>query len=203
MTELAFRTEADEPVSTTPLLEASRRVDWRFLLPNPNLGRVVVAGSPGALLRESLALFSQSVAYVEPPFTQPLEADLVLLSGSLKTHLPPLLAAVKPSGYLYAEFSARRSLGSLRKQHPLVFATRLLRAHGFEEVQSHWHAPNFDGCKRIIPLDSPDALAFALRKSGGGAAQRLTGAGVSLAHRTGLLLRVASSFSIVARRGAP
>ena len=44
------------------LLQASRRVDWRFLLPDPNLGRVAYLGPRRGALLDSLLLAS---VYVE------------------------------------------------------------------------------------------------------------------------------------------
>ena len=193
------------PAASTAL-EASRRVDWRFLLPDPNLGHVAVAGKVSASLRESLSLFSQHVTYMEAPFNRdryPQQADLVVVCGSLDSPLVAALELVKPAGYVYVEFTARLSMASLRRRHPLSYGTKLLKAKGFEDIQGHWHSPNFDGCKRIIPLDTPDALAFAIRKTENRAIQSLTRQALSIALQTGLLQRATRSLSLVARRGAP
>jgi hypothetical protein len=46
------------PPSHDALLQASRRVDWRFLPAEPELGRVAYLGSDDPELVESLRLFS-------------------------------------------------------------------------------------------------------------------------------------------------
>ena len=52
------------------LLQASRRVDWRFLLPDPNLERVAYLGPANRSLWESLRLFSAALAVIESIPTQ-------------------------------------------------------------------------------------------------------------------------------------
>ena len=51
---------------TEALLQASRRVDWRFLLPDPELGRVGYAGPARGALVDALRKFSASLTvYLE------------------------------------------------------------------------------------------------------------------------------------------
>jgi hypothetical protein len=65
------------------LLQASRRVDWRFLLPDPNLGHVAYVGPGRGALIESLRLFSTSLTLPETRATTTAIAqyDLVVTSG--------------------------------------------------------------------------------------------------------------------------
>ncbi len=49
------------------LLPASRRLDWRFLLPNPELRNVLYVGPAHGALWESLRLFSASLTVVDEP----------------------------------------------------------------------------------------------------------------------------------------
>jgi hypothetical protein len=184
------------------LLEASRLVDWRFLLPNPNLGQVAVAGNISASLREALALFSESVSYLEAPFDDSsLQVDLLVIRGSLDGDLARTLAAVKPNASVYIEFRVR--LNRFPFHHPLHSNIDALKAHGFEDIQAHWHSPNFESCKRLIPLDNPDALAYLLNKSEKPIARRLTHSAVFAAHRGGLLIWGTRWLSLIAQRGMP
>ena len=50
-----------EAVSHDALLQASRRVDWRFLLPEAELGRVACIGETDPDLVRSLRLFSSEL----------------------------------------------------------------------------------------------------------------------------------------------
>src|SRR5258705_4072811 len=50
------------PLDADALLQASCRVDWRFLLPDPNLGHVAFLGPARGPLIESLRLFSAALA---------------------------------------------------------------------------------------------------------------------------------------------
>jgi hypothetical protein len=149
----------DSPApQATSLLEASRRVDWRFLLPDPNLGTLAVAGKVSKSLRAALPLFSQQVSFVEAPYSAADQVDLVVICGSLDTPLSAALELVKPGGYVYVELRGRLRLKGVRPTHSLTINKRLLRARGFEDIRAFWHSPNFEGCKRIIPLDNPAAL---------------------------------------------
>lgn len=176
------------------LLEASRRVDWRFLLPDPNLGSVVAAGGVSPSLREALALFCQQVTYVEGLLASAGElpqADLAVICGELGQPAEAALKRVKPAGFCYVETTSRT----------LAQSQQFLRARGFEDIEVFWHSPNFEGCKRIIPLDNPAALVYALRKTDQPVMRWLTREAVYLAHRSGALKLAARSISLIARRG--
>ena len=56
------------------LLQSSRRVDWRFLLPEPDLGRVASIGPSDPELVESLGLLSEElVSLVDPSMDRRLQ----------------------------------------------------------------------------------------------------------------------------------
>jgi hypothetical protein len=77
----------------------------------------------------------------------------------------------------------------------------VLEARGFEGVQAFWHSPSFEGCKRIIPLDNPAALVYALKKTDNPFMRRLTREVVFFSHKSGLLRWGTRSVSLIARRG--
>src|ERR1044071_531014 len=67
------------PLDADVLLQASRRVDWRFLLPDPNLGRVAYFGPARGALLESLRLFSAALALGEAASSGGAQHDLVVI----------------------------------------------------------------------------------------------------------------------------
>src|SRR5262245_35723918 len=82
------------------LLQASRRVDWRFLLPDPNLGRVAYLGPARGALLESLRLFSVSLALGEAAGAQ---YDVVVAHNPSLDGLRHAAELVRPGGFLYLE----------------------------------------------------------------------------------------------------
>lgn len=195
-------------VDADTLLQASRRIDWRFLLPNPELGHVTCLGSvPGGLL-ESLQLFSGSLSTLTLSAAQDepaLQADLVVVRQLSPEKLRLAVRHLRPGGYLYAEMEGllspkrpRPPWKHARLATPSGCVTAVARA-GFIDVTAHWHWPNFASCTRIIPLDDRGALQHAFVKGGRGAKARLqsvTGQGLL---QSGLLVHIVPRFSVVAR----
>ena len=182
------------------LLQASRRVDWRFLLPDPNLGRVAYLGPANRSLWESLRLFSAALAVIEGTPTQDSRAaqfDVVGASRPSNDMLERAAELVRPEGFLYVE--AYRRLWPSRLRSPADYVSAIRRL-GFVEVEAHWHWPNFEACAEIVPLDDPAAMLHALgRRRRGGAARLKSAVGRRLL-RMGLLTRIVPCFSIVARK---
>jgi hypothetical protein len=214
-------------IDAEALLQASRRLDWRFLLPDPNLGRVAYLGPAQGELVEALRLFSASLTVIELPLhpsppNPPKGGILAPPSGGLggpydvvMAHepagemLPGLARLVRPGGFLYIE--AHGLLGLVRQKWPLsgLPARRwrtpagyavALKGLGCDPVQIHWHWPDFESCTKIIPLHDQGALLFALGAGGNdmlGRLKRTLGRGVV---RSGLLARLVPCFSLVAQR---
>lgn len=181
-------------IDTEALLQASRRVDWRFLLPDPNLGRVAYLGTAQGELVEALRLFSASLTVIElllhlPGPPSPPEGgarippsgglggpyDVVVAHEPASEALPGLAELVRPGGFLYLE--AYGLFGLVRQQRRLsgLPATRwrtpagcavALKRLGFGPVQIYWHWPDFESCTKIIPLHDQGALLFALGAGG-------------------------------------
>ena len=202
---------ADEPhaadsqrtqLDADALLQASRRVDWRFLLPDPNLRQVAYLGPAHGALLESLRLFSASLALSEAAGAQ---YDVVV------AHNPPLdtlrraAGLVRPGGFLYVEAYGplhRRRLRRGPGRWPRFAADYVAAAErfGLAEAVAHWHWPNFESCAEIVPLADLDAMRLALGRRRSGAGARLKSAFGRALARSGLFARLAPCFSIVARK---
>src|SRR6185436_21148578 len=128
------RTRAIEgpAIDTDALLQASRRVDWRFLLPDPRLGRVAYVGPARGALVESLRLFSASVtmAGTASAANATGQYELVVASGPSLEILRRASELVGPGGFLYVEaygrFQRRGTDRRLRDPSDYVRALGLL-----------------------------------------------------------------------------
>src|SRR5690554_4262812 len=100
--------------STDALLQASRRLDWRFLLGGPELDRVLYAGRPQGTLWESLRLFSGSLSVLETTELGAAAYDVGVARNPKPQALRHLTSLLRPGGWLYAEidgpFAQRYSL---------------------------------------------------------------------------------------------
>ena len=69
------------------LLQVSRRLDWRFLLPNPDLGSVAYLGPEEDSLVDALHLFCQTLTQISSSQlsgTNLNDFDLVVIKKSIK-----------------------------------------------------------------------------------------------------------------------
>jgi hypothetical protein len=197
----------------------ARRLDWRFLLPNPTLHRVAYLGSGEESLLGALRRFSDSLSVLTSTdgrnFTngRPLAFDLIVVNSSS----PPIIKAVSsflaPGGYLYWEIGRRVRFPSFRNptsngEQRKLPVPRLRGNHaeflgqlGFSDVQLHWHHPDFDHCRQIIPLRDRRAVEYALARDSVGFRRRVGLAAARYLNRSGLLARVVPCISMVARKG--
>ena len=110
-------------------LQVSRRVDWRFLLPDPNLGQVAYLGPAHGSLLESLRLFSAALTVIASAASRnshPAQFDVVVVSAPSDKRLKQGAALVKPEGYLYVEARQRWEPGWLRSPGDYLLAIRRL-----------------------------------------------------------------------------
>jgi hypothetical protein len=197
------------------LLQASRRLDWRFLFPDPELGQVACLGAVPTNLLESLRLFSESLTVLamdaevfgtsSEQNVGPDQYDVVVAHQLSIDKLRLATERLKSGGYLYAEidglFSSNgqlRSWKNWRLATPASCITAVTRA-GFTEAQGHWHWPNFTACTKIIPLNDRGALRFSFVRGGRNAKAKMkSGIGRWLLW-SGLLMHIVPRFSVVAR----
>lgn len=195
------------------MIHTSRRVDWRFLLPDPTLGRVAYIGTLDSSHVEALNMFSQSLTIVDGAVLvsdHNSSYDVVVISGLDLQKAAQAASLVKPGGFIYIEslgffydFFKRLRKPGVRLMGPqLIFSCdyeTLLRKMHFTEIKAHWHWPNFQECTKIIPLNKNAAKYVFLynRRSLKAQARAVLGRWLL---RAGLLNRVVPHFSVIARR---
>lgn len=201
------------------MVQISRRIDWRFLLPEGALGRVGCFAPANKELLTALQYFSDSLTILssnEPGHAGMGNAevfDLTVIPGTAMTALEAVRTMLKPGGYLYWE--VRRSsprkggaAGAGRTFSRLAHVRRYaeyLRGLGFDDVAIHWHRPGFANCKEFIPLpasrsEESAALRYAFSRGQSGLAGRLKLLAGRVALISGLLPRLVPCFSVVARK---
>jgi hypothetical protein len=180
-------------------LQLVRRLDWRFLLPNPVLGDVAYVGSTGGTLPSALQRFSEMLTMVLPSDVSSADVkfgcsyETVVLRSSVVAAVKDVKPLLAPGGYLYWEVERASGIDHVRKYMKAV--QRL----GFDDIQVNWHRPDFETCLEMIPLTNSRALRFAFARRQESTTKRLKFAAGRLLMTTGLLPRVVPCFSIVAR----
>jgi hypothetical protein len=175
-----------------------RRLDFRFLLPDPRLGDVAYDGDPDALLARALARFSGSFRLITS--AQPRGADLVVLLNPSIAQVESAVTCLRSGGCLYEEFRSSAPVIAGDRPARLAHVTALLPTLGFTEVSLYWHRPDFESCNEMVPLKSEEALTHLFTRNCAG--WRLTARRwfVFIASRTQALERTVSCVSVVAHR---
>ena len=180
-------------------LQLVRRLDWRFLLPNPVLGDIAYIGSMGGTLPRALQQFSDMLTMVLPSDLSSADVkfgcsyETVVLRSAAVAAVKVVKPLLAPGGYLYWEVERVSGVDHVRKY------TKAVRRLGFDDIQVNWHRPDFETCLEMIPLTNSRALRFAFARRQESTTKRLKFAAGRLLVTTGLLPRVVPCFSIVAR----
>jgi hypothetical protein len=181
------------------LLEASRRLDWRFLLPDPELGRVAHVGETEPALLEALRAFAACLTVVGGDGSceqEPGSFPVVVAVAPTAEELDRAIGLLQPGGWLYLE--RRQSLFPAGRHRQARVHRRALVRRGLDQVTTYWHWPDFAASKWIVPVGDPTAVRYALRQHRGGRrARMLRRLGLTLL-RTGLLGVVVPCVSVVA-----
>lgn len=177
---------------TDARLQFSKRIDWRFALPDPQLRQVAYIGPIEEDLVESLRMFCDSLTvfftHDNTTFIQDTEKkfDLVILKSLRLEVLEKVSSLLKPDGYLYWEIDKSNAVKSFWSDGgrsgiktilnkistnssfnlfscDAYFA--ILSNLGFHNIEVHWHRPNFTHCLEIIPLNNTTALNLILSRS--------------------------------------
>jgi aminoglycoside phosphotransferase (APT) family kinase protein len=185
------------------LLRASRRVDWRFLLPEPALGKVVCTGACDGDLLESLELLATSVTVLDGRGDREKSAaadsfDLAVLCAPTRGELELAVSVLRPGGFVYLE--ARSGVRDRRLSQLASGYARTFGRLGLEDTQLFWHVPSFSRASAIVPLSEPRAVRSFLRRRRGRRRARLGARLGRLLAGTPLLALTAPHVSLVARR---
>jgi hypothetical protein len=186
------------------LLQASRRLDWRFLLPEPELGRVACVGVDDPNLVESLRLLGSEATVVEDgrSWEERAPHDVVVLRNPAGAELAAAVPLLRPGGWMYVEVDGaggRRLPEGRRTARGYAAALRRL---GLIEVQGHLHWPDFRSCAVIVPLGDALAVRLALARRRQNGSARLVARLAPLLAACNLLAVAAPSASVLARRPA-
>lgn len=207
-------------------LQLARRIDWRFLLPEPHLRRVAYCGPEQGTLPEALKHFSESLRINSA--AENGSSDLVVLRLREVSSLTKAESLLAPDGLLYWEMKpiawaaswrnfkkrsprpswaaaeARQKGAVLRRNTLHLYQGHVdaLTRLGFQQIQMHWQRPNFEACLEIIPMDDAVALDYAFSRPRSDWASRLKFAAGRLMMQTGLLAHLTPCFSLIARKGS-
>jgi hypothetical protein len=186
-----------DPAETMAL---ARRLDWRFLLDDPGLGRVLVAGRPDATLLAAVA------ALAEPMATTDLGgADRVVAHDPTPSDLRSAIERVGPGGSIVVELVGRPGPGrtrTLTASSAGAIAERLHSA-GFRDVAIYWTWPDQPTCREIVPLDAPGLIRLSLARRRGGRDALLKARIGRLLFRVGLGAAIVPATTVIARRATP
>jgi hypothetical protein len=186
--------DTSAPRDRDAALQACRRIDWRFLLENPQLGRLGYGGREDPLLIDACRRVAASFASIDDRRAD-LRAslDTVVLVDPDTELLSEASSVLRPGGSLYAELGGRQRNVSrcVAKLHEL----------GLTDVTTHWHIPDFATAVEIVPLDQPGAIRHALMRHGGSGSRRLAFLGVRFAPIR-IVRRAARHVSVTARSPA-
>src|SRR5687768_6403348 len=116
----AWSSASERPSTNSEVrLQGSRRIDWRFLLPDPKLGRVAYVGRSAEDHVRSLRMFSDSLTCVEPfkPHSGVAgQFDVVVIIDPSREMLAGAAGLVKPGGFLYVEVHGLPSLACAQRK---------------------------------------------------------------------------------------
>jgi hypothetical protein len=197
------------------LLQSSRRIDWRFLLPDITFRDIVYIGNPNSMLVDSLRSFSDSLTIVRNLGVEEIKNrgfDIAVVTEPSIDRLQVAANLIKASGMVYVEGTGSIDLMNVSKRgknkgvnssgRSFFFTDQLkaLKKLGFNDVHAYWHWPDFDNCKRIIPLDSDIALVYAIFKGSNSYKGKLRVVIGGLLLKGGLIKLLVTRYSVVARR---
>jgi len=192
------------PVNTVAheaVLQASRRIDWRFLLPTPALGQVACIGVTDADLLESLELFSAALEVADATREDERDAsyDVIVLRNPRRETIEVGCRLLRPGGWLYVEVENSNSSRAPGAPRSVRGCARELRRFGLVDVSTYVHWPDFASCRAIVPLDEVTAVRHGLARgstSGGWLLTRLAPV-LAATRQLGLFVPCASA---IARR---
>jgi hypothetical protein len=182
----ALRAQPPATEDDAEVLDVARRADWRFVLPDPSLGRVAYLPPHDAALADALGFVSAGEVTLE---ASQGSYDTVVLTGGGPGQGRAAGALLRPGGWVYAEIAGRATGAWLRS----------LRAAGFADVAAHWLWPRADACLEIVPLER-QAIRHVLGRRDPGARLRLRARAAGALAGAGLFRFAVRDACVVGRR---
>jgi hypothetical protein len=194
------------PPDPALLLQASRRVDWRFLLPRPQLGVTVYIGRRDAALIAALHAHADLTILGDEPLPPPGSSfDLAVLKDASLGSVRAGRDLVRPGGWVYAEVGGipRRPGPVGMSPRPVSRWRRAFAEAGLTEVTAHWHVPNHDPAAFLVPLGDRGGVRLVLRRHQGSVAGRAKAIVGRVLAAAGLIELAVRDASVLGRRPSP
>ena len=199
-----------------PRREEVQRLDWRFLLRSPRLGRVCFVGPQDGTLARSLRawgcdLSSERADGGRMTGGAPGAFDLCVVQSARASDVRIATQQLRPGGQLYWELTRRSPLASpLRHRRaradgralqfaPIDQALHVLRDAGLVPTGAWWHRPSFETCRAIVPLLDDTGVRHLVREAWPSSPESIQTLAWALI-ASGLLPGVGSTVSFVAQR---
>jgi hypothetical protein len=188
-------------------LQLSRRLDWRFLLPDPRLRQLAYLGPEKGSLLQALQYFSDPSLIISwsdlSDYRPEVHSgfDLVIMHTPEPASLDKTHSIIRDGGYLYWEIERTNLNQPWHLQHFKDYVTPLASL-GFDDIRVSWHRPDFDSCLEIIPLDKKVALRYVFTRHKGDLAGKIQVIAGKFLMKTDLLSRTATCISLVARKSS-
>ncbi len=178
-----------------------QRLDWRFLMPDPQPRRV---GYAGPIDHETLrAIQLLDVGAVDIDNSADLDnprdgCDVIFLPVPTSENLRLAYAMLRPGGWVCLQVRrggpGKRTIGGWH---------RAVRRTGFHDVNAYWHAPTLDACSRIVRLDAATGVRNTLKRHEGLRFGQAKSAVAKVVFRAGLLPFVVPEGSVIGLRPTP
>ncbi|MDQ0827971.1 thymidylate kinase [Arthrobacter sp. B2I5] len=198
---MAAADQTEVPGDSGPLaLHLWTLLDWRFLLPVAQPGRVGYGGSMSPDAAKAIGLLDPSASHIamDGRTGQQAEFDLVLLSLPNRQLLEKGVGSLRAGGWMCLQI------------HPQIFVRsgprtlrgwkRVLERCGFDDVAVYWLVPTLEHPERVVPTDSEAAVKDTISHYSGARFGRAKAPVARLALRLGLFNTVAPAGMVVGRR---
>ena len=169
-------------------LAVTRRADWRFLLPDPALGRVAYLAPHDPELVAALSALGAELELLDAPRAAKRH-DLVAITRGRPRTARAAHGLLRRGGWLYAEVPG----------WSVPAWMRALAASGFEEVGAHWLWPDARSCREIVPLER-EPLRHALGRRDPGGRLRLRARAAQLLAASGIFTLAVRRAAVIGRR---
>lgn len=192
--------EAADPVEPARLpLHLWTLLDWRFLLPVAQCGRVGYGGQIGPDTAASLTLLDPGATRIAMDgSTGAVEFDLVLLSQPDLLLVEKGIRSLSADGWICLQVKRKFTLG--RGPHTLGGWKRALERAGFDEVEIHWLVPTLEHPERLVPTASETAVRNTIAHYSSARFGKAKAPVARLALRLGLFNIAAPAGIVIGRR---